>query len=109
MSVRKGRTLDPEKVYAFARKYILFVNRIFRMDIEVEELKRSIPIKPTLYAKPSNNADILVCFELSNSPYYSFQNLIKSRHTGKGLMNLLDCSFLDKDDMRDKFRMMQGS
>ena len=107
---KRGKTIDKETIYRIVHKYILFVNRILRMDIEVEGLEKIDPSQ-NYFITPNHqsNADILVCIETFKIPILFVSKISLSRVILiKDWMNLLDCSFLDKDDMRGQVRMMRG-
>lgn len=107
---KKGKTINKEKIYRYARKHILFINRLFRMDFEFEGLEKIDP-NQVYFITPNHqsNADILVCFEMFEVPILFVSKISLSRVILiKDWMNLLDCSFLDKDDMRGQVEMMRG-
>lgn len=107
---RIGKPVTSDKYFHVIHQYIRFVNRLLRMDIEVEGLEKLDP-NQNYFITPNHqsNADILVCLEIFERPLLFVSKFSMSQVIiVKDYMHLMDCTFLKKDDMRGQIEMMKG-
>lgn len=107
--IKKGKPVDREKLYRFVVRHIKMVNALMRVHIDVEGLENMKPGE-NYYITPNHQSqeDILVILEAIQTPVlfvskYSMSQVIMV----KDWMFILECLFLNKDDLRGQMLVMR--
>ncbi|MDF2699328.1 MAG: acyltransferase [Haloplasmataceae bacterium] len=106
--MKKGKTLNKEKVYSVVHQYLKTVNVFMRMDVKVFNYERFDKNKTYLITpNHQSNLDATVMLEVFKSPFfYVAKHQLKKVPMIAPFMRDLGCLFLNKDDMRGQVKIM---